>query len=222
MAARVAFWLALAAFYRVAADTVTLVNSSVSVSVQWATVTGPVLAEPSVQVVSQHLLLRSQAGELSSENSIYTNSWAAVADLGVRNARFAGWFPYAKAGVAELDPPSGSALCGPAMWVQGQTQPFTLNCSLYGGIATVEFASFGTASGACGAYAMDATCHDSASLTIVQNACVQQPWCTLSPAMFNLSASGCGAGVAPYLAVQVQCADPSARHTYWDFTAVDS
>jgi len=43
MAARVSS-LALAAFHSVAADTMTLTNSSVSVSVQWATVTGPVLA----------------------------------------------------------------------------------------------------------------------------------------------------------------------------------
>lgn len=185
--------------------------SSGVVQVAWSASTAPLLAEPSIQVVTQHFLLKN-----TSTPAVYSNSWAAVNELQVRNARFAAWFPYARAGVAELDPPSGQVLCGPTMWAKGQMQPFTLDCSAAGGIASIDFASFGTPTGVCGNYATNRACNDPNSLQIVTSACLGKSSCTLDPTMFSAKCA------ASYLAVAVRCGDSSKQHTYWDFTYVDS
>lgn len=192
-------------------------NASVTVDVQWGAPSPAALfqTEPSMQVVSQHFLFAS-----SPNASVYANSWAAAAALGARRVRFATWFPYAKVGVPELDPPTGSLLCGPRAWsTGGQSQPFTLSCP-GSTVAAVDFASWGTPSGVCGSYAPDATCADPKSASIVTAACVGRASCTLSPSMFT-TPGGCGSN-APYLAVQLRCADPSLRHSYWNTSLLDS
>lgn len=116
----------------------------------------------------------------------------------------------------QLDPPSGALLCGPAMWAQGQVNPVVLDCGT-ATVMSVDFASFGTATGTCGAYAASA-CSAPDSLSVVQSKCVGNKACSLSPSDFS-SVPCSGA----YLAVQVKCSDyPAARHTYWNFTDMDA
>lgn len=191
-------------------------NVTVSVTVQWgAAPASRFQTEPSMQVVAQHFLFAS-----SPNASIYTQSWATAAELQARRARFATWFPYAKFAVAELDPPTGALLCGPRAWSSGQVNPVTLSCP-GSTIEAVDFASWGNPSGVCGAYAANATCHDPSSASVVTAACQGQAQCTLAPGMFtNPAPKGCAG--APYLAVQVRCADASLRHNYWNTTLLDS
>lgn len=169
-----------------------------------------------MQVVSQHFLFAS-----SPDASIYKTSWQSAAELEARRVRFATWFPYAKVGVAELDPPTGPLLCGPRAWsTGGQLNPVTLSCPS-STILAVDFASWGTPSGVCGNYTADPACNDPGSLATATAACVGQSSCVLSPSMFK-TAGGCGGAQAPYLAVQVRCADPSLRHSYWNTSLLDS
>lgn len=187
------------------------VTIAVTATISFSSPTITLSTTPSLQVVSQRLLL-------PWSGSIYTNAWAALkhlTSLGLQSVRFVPWIPYAKMGVAELDPPSGTNLCGPSMWTMGQLYDFSLDCG-DSTIATVDFASWGNAQGTCGAYT-PGSCNDPTSVATVQAACVGKASCTLGPALFN----GTCASVKPYLAVQVRCSDPAKQHTYWNFTWVD-
>jgi hypothetical protein len=116
----------------------------VIVTVDWDTpVAPPVQVLPSLQVVSQHFLWR--------DSPIHDASFAALAALEPQHARLATWFPYPHQGVAELMPPSGPLLCGPAFAEGGQLYPFELSCGT-DTITDVQFASFGRPKGLCGNY----------------------------------------------------------------------
>ena len=65
-----------------------------AVAVDWTTTQSTMKLEPSLQVVSHHLLWR--------DSPIHDQSWASLRMLNVTNARLATWFPYPKAGVAEV------------------------------------------------------------------------------------------------------------------------
>ena len=188
--------------------------ASVSVvgAVDWAaSIAEPLHAVPSVQVVSQNLLFRG--------SPVSKASFESLAALGAVSQRFAAWFPYARAGVAELAPPSGAHLCGPAAWGSGpQVNPFNLSCGS-STISAVDFASWGTPTGTCGAYSVNAACHAANSTAIVSAACLGRSQCTLTPSAFG--PSPCGGGTVR-LAVQLQCADDAARHTSWDFSYMDA
>ena len=167
--------------------------------------------EPSIQVVSQHLLF---AG-----SPIYAAAWATLAQLSARLVRFVPWIPYPATGVAELMPPSGAALCAPQQWAGGQTAPVALDCGADGGvIAAVDFASFGRPSGNCGGYAVEPSCHAAGSAAAVEALCVGQRACVVP--MDGFGADPC-AGQQKWLAVQASCSNASKRHTYWNFTLAD-
>lgn len=151
-----------------------------SATVDFSTALDAGVTLPSLQVVSQRLLL-------PWSGPIYSNAWAGLANLtakGLASVRFVPWLPYPKVrvcrgdapsagvcvidpvlcarilqmGVAELDPPSGNLLCGPRMWALGQSFDFALDCGADGGtIAAVDFASYGNAAGVCGAYSVSGT-----------------------------------------------------------------
>lgn len=65
-------------------------DAQVSLIVDWNTPSTTLHTEPSIQVVSHHLLMKG--------SPIASRAWASTAELKARNARFAGWFPYARAG----------------------------------------------------------------------------------------------------------------------------
>lgn len=188
-------------------------NYTAKISVTWATpAAAPLRIEPSVQVVSQHLLWR--------DSPIHDASFASLASLGARNVRFVPWIPYPAYGVAELDPPSGALLCGPAAWVGGQsaTEPIALDCGAGHTIASVDFASFGKASGVCGAYAATPACDAANSGAVVRAACVGKQSCSFLPTDFGPPPCS-----GAYLAAQVRCDDfPVERHTYYNFTKLDA
>ena len=74
----------------------------------------------------------------------------------------------------------------------------------------------------CGAYKANAECNDPNSQSTVTSTCVGQQSCVLSPGMFTAPPTCQPSGQAPYLAVQVRCADASLRHSYWDTSLLDS
>ena len=78
---------------------------------------------------------------------IHKQIFASLKQLNAEYTRYAAWFPYPKLAVAELDPPSGLFQCGNV----GQDASIDLSCEQSGGvISKVDFASYGTSSGACG------------------------------------------------------------------------
>jgi hypothetical protein len=191
---------------------IALPNVTVGISIDWKTISGdPVHAVPSVQVVSQHFLFRG------SNDSIYTQSWASLKDLEARNVRFAAWFPYARAGIAELSPPSSTNLCSPAASAEGpQTRPFTMSCGPYGGtISKIESALYGSPSGTCGAYKAS-TCNLDISQT-VSTICLNQNSCNIMPS--NFPSVNCT--TSPYFALQFACSNSSQQFTSWNFDDVD-
>ncbi|CAF0857629.1 unnamed protein product [Adineta steineri] len=116
--------------------------------------------------------------------------------------------------VAELDPPSGLAQCGNA----GESYPVQLSCRKSGGtISSVDFASYGTATGACGQM-KQGTCHATTTMDIVKQACLGQQECSV-PASYQIFGDPCF-GTHKRLLVQMQC-NPPQNNTYWNFTYVD-
>ena len=192
-------------------------NYSASVGAAWGVTVATLAVEPSIQLVTQARVLRG--------SDIHDVVFDALAALRVRHARLATWFPYAATGVAELMPPSGAALCGPANWATPpQLRPVTLDCGADGGvIASVDFASFGRPTGVCGAFAENAGCHAPATGDVVAAACVGQRACSV-PTGAQPSPYGPDPcfGQTKWLAVQVTCSNPAARHAYWNMTLLDA
>ena len=88
--------------------------------------------------------------------------------------------------VAELDPPSGVFQCGNV----DENYSVSLSCEVGGGvISQVDFASFGTSTGACGQM-QQGTCHAVNTSEIVQRVCIGQQKCHI-PATSDLFGDPC-------------------------------
>ena len=181
----------------------------------WTNVTRALATTPTLQVVPTPLFERGSA----THDAI----WAALADLNASRVRFVPWLPFPRLGVAELEPPSGGALCGfrSSSAPNGSYFPLTLDCGPASSIAAVDFAAYGESSGYCGALSAGA-CVLPASEAVVRGACVGRRSCTLlSTDAFFGGSPGCASGAAS-LAVQLRCADASLNHTSWDFARLDA
>ena len=188
-------------------------NFSATVAVHWGAITANVLASPSIQVVSHHALWRSAP--------THDQAFATLKQLGAQSVRFVPWVPYAQHGVGELMPPShGGALCSRQNYAAGpQIEPETLDCGPFGGeIESVTFASFGKATGNCGAYARSASCDAANSSAVVAALCVGKKSCVVPTASGGAFGSPCDGA---YLAVQLQCSNHSATIAYWNMTLPD-
>ncbi|CAF1343299.1 unnamed protein product [Adineta steineri] len=162
---------------------------------------------PSLQLVTNPLVSR-QFSPVSKE--IFAN----LKQLNAEYARYAVWFPYPKLAVAELDPPSGLLQCGNV----GEDYPLHLSCEQNGGvISQIDFASYGTAMGACGQM-KQGSCHAENSSSIVQRICIGQKSCTII-ATNDIFGDPCY-GTLKRLLVQMEC-NPPQNNTYWNFTYMD-
>ena len=187
-----------------------LANFSAAVSIDFGHSVASVLAQPSVQVVSQSRLWR--------DSPVHNQSFATLRALGVQMARFVPWIPYAAYGVAELMPPSGEFLCAPQSWKGGQSEPITLECGEGGGIiSSVDFAGYGNPTGNCGAY-VEGSCSAADALSIVEGLCKGQPSCVVPTAPGGVFGTPCNG--ANWLAVQARCS-VARTQTYWNFTLLD-
>ena len=85
--------------------------------------------------------------------------------------------------------------------------PAAVDCGENGGVITsIEFASFGTPAGVCGAFTPDAACDAPGARAAVEAACLGKSSCTLvadSAAYGPLAAGACGAARSLY--VQARC-----------------
>ncbi|CAF4171119.1 unnamed protein product, partial [Adineta steineri] len=179
----------------------------ITIEVSWSAKDYPLHTTPSLQIVTNPLVSR-QFSPVSKK--IFDN----LAQLNAEYTRFAAWFPYPKMAVAELDPPSGLAQCGNA----GESYPVQLSCRKSGGtISSIDFASYGTATGACGQM-KQGTCHATTTMDIVKQACLGQQECSV-PASYQIFGDPCF-GTHKRLLVQIQC-NPPQNNTYWNFTYVD-
>ncbi|CAF2424843.1 unnamed protein product [Rotaria sp. Silwood2] len=116
--------------------------------------------------------------------------------------------------VAELDPPSGLFQCSNV----GENYSIHLSCEQGDGvISKIDFASFGTAIGACGQM-KQGTCNAANTSDIIQRACIGQQKCSVI-ASTDLFGDPC-VGIPKRLLVQIEC-NPSQNNTYWDFTHMD-
>ena len=77
-------------------------------------------------------------------------------------------------------------------------------------IAAVNFASYGTPTGTCGAY-NTSSCHAPSSYSVVANVCIDQPTCSID-AKNKVFGDPCD-GDFKRLYVQVTCSDPSSSPT---------
>ena len=185
-----------------------LSSADVTVSFDWSNVTYVSKTLASLQLVINPLILR--------QSPIHDGVFSNLAQLHSTHARYASWFPYPSLSVPELDPPSGLSQCGNV----AVNYNVTLSCVRGGGVIDrVEFASFGTPDGVCGAY-VNSTCSAASSLAVVTKLCVGQATCTI-PATTAAFGDPCPDQAASYrLAVQVTC-NPPQNNTYWDFTYFD-
>jgi hypothetical protein len=134
---------------------------------------------PTIQVVTNPLLARQFS-------PVQKQIFASLKELNAEYIRYAAWFPYPKMAVAELDPPSGLFQCGNV----GQDVSIDLSCEQNGGvISKIDFASYGTSSGACGQM-KQGTCHAANSSDVVRLACLGKPKCSV-PAAVDLFGDPC-------------------------------
>jgi len=134
---------------------------------------------PTLQVVANPLLLRQVS-------PIHEQVFSNLKQLNAEYARYAAWFPYPKMAVAELDPPSGLLQCGNV----GQDYSINLSCEQSGGvISKIDFASYGTSSGACGQM-KQGTCHAANSSEVVGKICLGKQKCSV-PAAVDLFGDPC-------------------------------
>jgi hypothetical protein len=134
---------------------------------------------PTLQVVANPLLMR----EISP---IHDQVFSNLKQLNAEYTRYAAWFPYPKMAVAELDPPSGLYQCGNV----GQNYSIDLSCEQNNGvISKIDFASYGTSSGACGQM-KQGTCHASNSSDVVKQICLGKQKCSV-PAAVDLFGDPC-------------------------------
>ena len=108
-------------------------------------------------------------------------------------------------GIAALEPPSGSALCG---FVNsggpGNYWNATIDCDGRGAgvISAVTFASYGKPSGFCGSLVRDAQCDAATSTSVVEALCVGKPSCVVPS---NDETFGRPCAGATNLAIEVTC-----------------
>ncbi len=149
------------------------------IEVSWTTHDYDLHTVPTLQVVANPLLSRQFS-------PIYKQIFASLKQLNAEYTRYAVWFPYPKLAVAELDPPSGLFQCSNV----GEKFSINLSCEQGGGvISKVDFASYGTSSGACGQM-KQGVCHAANSSEIVQRVCIGQKECSV-PATPDLFGDPC-------------------------------
>jgi hypothetical protein len=156
------------------------INSDpIVIDVSWSTHDYNLHTIPTLQVVTNPLLSRQFS-------PVHKQIFASLKQLNAQYIRYAVWFPYPKLAVAELDPPSGLFQCGNV----GTNFSINLSCEQGGGvISKVDFASYGTSTGACGQM-KQGTCHAANSSEIVQRVCIGQKQCSV-PATTDLFGDPC-------------------------------
>ena len=149
------------------------------IEVSWAIRDYDLHTVPTLQVVTNPLLSRQFS-------PVHTQIFDSLKQLNAEYTRYAAWFPYPKMAAAELDPPSGLFQCGNV----GQDATIDLSCAQSGGvISKVDFASYGTSSGACGQM-QQGTCNAANSTQIVEQACIGKQNCSV-PAAVDLFGDPC-------------------------------
>jgi len=166
-------------FYFVIIHAVCIAADPINIEVTWTAHDYNLHTVPTLQIVVNPLVSR-QFSPISKE--IFYN----LKQLNAEYSRYAAWFPYPKLAVAELDPPSGLYQCGNV----GQDAYIHLSCEQGGGvISQVDFASYGTSSGACGQM-KQGTCHAANSSQVVEQMCLGKQKCSV-PADVNLFGDPC-------------------------------
>ena len=175
-------WLLFFAYFAISqARIISTANNAdpIVIAVNWTANDYLLHTTPSLQIVTNPLVSR-QFSPISKK--IFDD----LAQLNAEYTRFAAWFPYPKMAVAELDPPSGLFQCSTA----GESYPIHLSCQQNGGvISSIDFASYGTAAGACGQM-KEGSCHSTKSLDIVQQACLGKQECSV-PASYEIFGDPC-------------------------------
>jgi hypothetical protein len=195
---------------------VALAQQNPGVQVEWDVVLAPLNTRPTCQVVVNPLLVRGS----HIHGQVFANLRTLV--TGAQNLgpiRFVPWLPYPRLGVAALDPPSGSNVCG--FRDEDPTPvPVILACPVPSHIVAVDFASFGLPSETYCGNLSRGPCHAPASLATVTQACVGKQNCTLEASVSFFGGVDPCPGTPKRLAVQLQCSAGS-NVTYWDFTHLD-
>ena len=184
-----------------------------TVTVDWASPIRTLKTTPAHQVVVNPVTAR--------ESPYHDQVFDKIAALGAPYQRFVPWLPYPRMGIAELEPPSHSGLCGfvnsggpDNIWST------TLDCGAQGAgvIDGVTFADYGKPTGFCDALTADAKCTKDVKATVAA-ACVGKPSCTLLSSDATFGAAPCGGN---RLAVEVTCSNKAVTtFTYWDFKVPD-
>jgi hypothetical protein len=169
--------------YLICSDAPTYSNqisaNPILIDIDWSTIDFSVHTIPSLQIVANPLVSRQFS-------PIYEEIFTHLAQLQADFVRYAAWFPYPKMGVAELDPPSGLLQCRNV----GENVFANLSCREGSGvISQIDFASYGTASGACGQM-KEGSCHAARSLDLVKQICIGQAECRI-PASSDLFGDPC-------------------------------
>lgn len=178
-----------------------------AVTVNWTSV--PVISNlrPTLQIVPNPMSYRG--------SPVHDAVWGALQDLQADMVRLQLWLPYPRMSVAELEPPSGTALCGFLSGDSEQFSNFTLDCGEGNAIESVDFVAYGSSSGYCGTL-VAGSCASPHARSAVEAACLGQRSCTIEGSADWMG--GTAPCPSPSTAVQVTCSAGAALHAYWDFS----
>lgn len=79
----------------------------------------------------------------------------------------------------------------------------TLTCPTGSVITAINFASYGTPTGSCGAFSVS-SCNAPTSVSVVQSACLNQASCSVASSYLSFSGDPCY-GVPKHLFIQATC-----------------
>jgi hypothetical protein len=185
-----------------------------SARVQWTNTTQVLATAPSLQVVAHALLMR--------DSPIHDRLFQLLREMKASWVRYVPWLPTPRLGVAELEPPSGTALCMGESVREGSIG--AMDCGPTGGyIEEIEFASWGAPAGFCGAYQLNHSCHSASTKATIEHSCLGRQSCAVSTVdLSDNRLESCGGSSTPRrLTVQARCSNHSKQHTYWNFTLLD-
>ena len=184
----------------------------VDVVIDWTQNIRTLKSVPAFQTVVNPMTTRA--------SPIHDQVYNAIAKLGSEYNRGVPWLPYPKLGIIEMEPPSGSKLCGfvNSDGDNGVTFSTTLTCQNGGVINAIEFASYGNPTGYCGSLQYG-TCNSPNSLSVVQSQCIGLPSCVIESNNDVFGGDPCF-NTPKHLAIQATCSN-GGNFTYYDFTWPD-
>ena len=121
--------------------------------------------------------------------------------------------------MAQLYPPSGENLCGHLNGdADGNNWTLSITCPQQSVIQSIDFASWGTPTGSCGAFKYG-KCHAANSINVSQELCLNKNSCSIPVNATTFNGDPCF-GTVKQFDIQLKCSIPY-NYSNWNFGLID-